>query len=71
MLVNKNEGGSLVTAITFNCEWTKIRGDQNVQFYRTKTRGRSKVLKTKSTIIKTSDLVIKVVGTDFGTRSKV
>ncbi len=32
---------------------------------------RLKVLKAKSTIIKTFDLVIKVVGTDFGTRLKV
>jgi len=32
---------------------------------------RSKVLKVKNTIIRTFDLVIKVVGTDFGTRSKV
>ena len=32
---------------------------------------RSKVLKAKNTIFKTFDLVFKVVGTDFGTRSKV
>jgi hypothetical protein len=30
-----------------------------------------KVLKAKNTIIRTFDLVIKVVGTDFGTRLKV
>jgi hypothetical protein len=41
---------------------------QNLNYYH---RSSLKVLKVKNTTIKTFNLVFKVVGTDFGTRSKV